>query len=105
MVATATTTMVVDTDLSSFCSFTPFADLLSSLLSLFSSFLLFPLCPDKRTQRKMDGVDYTAAIKKFRDELATAPAPSSFPASSSSIKVVVRKRPLFSYELERGEYT
>jgi kinesin family protein 2/24 len=75
---------------------------------------------DKRTQRRMDGLDYTKGIIKFRESIISTipPAPpegspgspavlSSSPASvpaSSSVKVVIRKRPLFPHEEQKGEF-
>eukprot|EP00992_Anisonema_acinus_P011699 TRINITY_DN7614_c0_g1_i1.p1 TRINITY_DN7614_c0_g1~~TRINITY_DN7614_c0_g1_i1.p1 ORF type:complete len:520 (+),score=130.82 TRINITY_DN7614_c0_g1_i1:61-1560(+) len=55
---------------------------------------------DKRTSRKDNADDFIAGIQQYRAKL---PAPSR-PLPTRGVNVFVRKRPLFSHDLSRGEY-
>jgi|Transcript_11830 kinesin family protein 2/24 len=55
---------------------------------------------DKRTERKMDADVYVRGITKYR----SMAAPPSHPVPAGQVNVCIRKRPLFPYEIERGEF-
>ncbi|CAJ1370183.1 unnamed protein product [Effrenium voratum] len=58
---------------------------------------------DKRTSRREHRAIFEAAAQRFR--LAPFEAPERFTAAQSrGVRVCVRKRPIFSHELEQGEF-
>jgi hypothetical protein len=64
---------------------------------------------DKRTRRKVDRTEYQRAINVFRNEIRQNGIEILNPSTSQTdvgpdISVFIRKRPIFSYEEERGEY-
>eukprot|EP01012_Entosiphon_sulcatum_P022324 TRINITY_DN2725_c0_g1_i1.p1 TRINITY_DN2725_c0_g1~~TRINITY_DN2725_c0_g1_i1.p1 ORF type:complete len:554 (-),score=70.45 TRINITY_DN2725_c0_g1_i1:187-1848(-) len=56
----------------------------------------------KRTARKENRADFQAAIEDFRHSLGRKQGPAPVPLTS--FNVYVRKRPIFEYEVERGEF-
>jgi hypothetical protein len=64
---------------------------------------------DKRTRRKADRTEYQSAINEFRKEMEEKGIGILNPCSrqaniETDISVFIRKRPIFSYEEEKGEY-
>merc|ERR1711959_285518 len=59
---------------------------------------------DKRTFRKENAFEFMRAASKWRESMKPIAAPSKTLIQDSSVKICVRKRPIFEHELKQGEF-